>query len=193
MAAELCALLAFSAIKNNDKVGLIVFTDQIEMFIAPRKGTSHVLRLIRELLTFKPRQAQTNINVALDYLGKVLHRRAVVFLISDFQSEDYEKPLRVLNKRHDLVALSVTDPRELDMPDIGLVELEDAETGERILIDTSSAAVRGQYKGLGARRSGEIKETFRKIDVDHTEIVTGHNYVKDLVGFFKTREKRAQH
>ncbi len=190
VAAELCALLAFSAIKNNDKVGLIVFTDEIEMFIPPRKGTSHVLRLIRELLVFKPKQARTDINVALDYLGKVLHKRAVVFLLSDFQNEGYEKPLGVLNRRHDLIALSITDPREIDMPDVGLVELEDAETGERILIDTSSAAVRSQYKGIGARRAGEMKETFRKMDVDHTDIVTGENYVKDLVGFFRNREKK---
>ncbi len=190
VAAELCALLAFSAIKNNDKVGLIVFTDTIEMFIPPKKGVSHVLRLIRELLNFRPRRVQTNIAEALDYLGRITHKRCVVFLISDFQSEDFEKPLRILGKRHDLIALSITDPREIHMPNVGLVELEDAETGERIVIDTGSTSIRQEYDQLGRQRSDRLRKMFRSIDVDHTEVVTGRDYVKDLVSFFRTRERR---
>ena len=186
-------LLAFSAIKNNDKVGLIAFTDTIEMFIPPKKGSSHVLRLIRELLNFKPRKTSTNISEALDYLGRVLHKRAVVFLISDFQTSGFEKQLRVLSKRHDLIAISITDPRELTMSDIGLIELEDAETGERILIDTGSLLVRKEFEGFGVEQKTRLRELFRSMDVDLAEIVTGKDYVKDLVGFFKRRERRAQY
>jgi uncharacterized protein (DUF58 family) len=175
VAAELCALLAFSAIKNNDKVGLIVFTDTVEMFIPAKKGISHVLRLIRELLNFRPRKVSTNITEALDYLGRITHKRCVVFLISDFQSEDFEKPLRILGKRHDLIALSVTDPREIRMPDVGLVELEDAETGERVVIDTGNAGVRREYEQLGRQRSDRLRELFRSIDVDHAEVITGRD------------------
>lgn len=192
VAAELCALLSFSAIKNNDKVGLIVFTDTIEMFIPPKKGTSHVLRLIRELLNFHPLQTDTSINEALDYLGRVTHKRCVVFLISDFQTGGFEKPLRILGKRHDLIALSITDPREISLPDVGLVELEDAETGERVIIDTGSASVRREYEQLGRQRSNRLRDLFRSMNIDHTEVITGRDYVKDLVGFFRTRERRRQ-
>lgn len=192
VAAELCALLSFSAIKNNDKVGLILFTNTIEMFIPPKKGTTHVLRLIRELLNFRPKQANTSINEALDYLGRVTHKRCVVFLISDFQAEGFEKPLRILGRRHDLIAISITDPREISMPDVGLVELEDAETGERIIIDTGSLSVRREYEKLGCQRSGDLRNLFRSMNIDHTEVVTGRDYVKDLVGFFRTRERRQQ-
>jgi len=190
VAAELCALLAFSAIKNNDKVGLIVFTDAVEMFIPPKKGVSHVLRVIRELLYFKPAQVRTDMAAALDYLGRVTTRRCVVFLISDFQSEGYEKPMRVLGKRHDLIAVTITDPREVRMPDVGLIELEDAETGQTVLIDTSSASVRRRYEGLGRERSGRLKETFASMGVDQIPISTGEDYVRDLVRFFLAREKR---
>jgi len=190
VAAELCALLSFSAVKNNDKVGLIIFTDTIEMFIPPKKGVSHVLRLIRDLLNFKPKQAQTNIAEALDYLGRVTNRRCVVFLVSDFQSEGFEKPLRILGKRHDLIALSIIDPREIVMPDAGLVELEDAETGERVVIDTGSASVRKEFEKLGRERSSRLRDIFRSMDIDHTEMVTGRDYVKELVGFFRSRERR---
>ena len=192
VAAELCALLAFSAIKNNDKVGLVVFTDCIEMFVPPAKGTSHVLRLIEELLNFKPRQANTNISEAIDYLGHVTTKRCVVFLISDFQSTGFDKQLRVLSRRHDLIAVSITDPREVRLPNIGLVELEDAETGELIVVDTGSKAVRQQYEKLGAGQQGQLKELFRSMNVDQIEVFTGRDYVRDLVKFFRTRERRAQ-
>ena len=192
VAAELCALLAFSAIKNNDKVGLIVFTDQVEMFIPPAKGTTHVLRLIRELLHFTPRQGQTDISTGIEYLGRVTNKKSVVFLISDFLGEGFEKQMRVLAKRHDLIAVSVTDPREVVMPNVGLIQLEDAETGEMVLIDTGSAAFRKQYEGLGSERQDRLRRSFRAMDVDHIEIYTGKDYVVDLVRFFRTRERRLQ-
>ena len=192
VAAEICALLAFSAIKNNDKVGLIVFTDQIEMFIPPAKGSTHVLRLIRELLNFTPRQAQTDISAGIEYLGRVTNKKSVVFLISDFLGQGFEKQMRVLAKRHDLIAVSITDPREIKMPALGLIQLEDAETGELVLIDTGSAAFRKQYEKLGAIQKAKLNELFRSMDVDHIEVHTGRDYVVDLVRFFRTRERRSQ-
>jgi len=192
VAAEICALLAFSAIKNNDKVGLIVFTDTVELFIPPAKGTSHVLRIVRELLGFKPRQAKTDIAAAVDFLGKVTRRQTVVFLVSDFLESGFEHSLRAVGKCHDLTAISIVDPVELKMPNVGLVELEDAETGELIQIDTSSAAFRKRYEGLGADRSGKLRDLFRSMDVDQIEILTGRDYVRDLVKFFRTREKKMQ-
>ena len=189
-AAEICALLAFSAIKNNDKVGLIVFTDQIEMFIPPEKGTTHVLRLIRELLNFKPEKAKTDLVAGMDYLARVLHKKSVVFLVSDFQSEGFEKQLRILGKRHDLIAVSITDPREVSMPNVGLVQLEDAETGEMITIDTGSASFRSRYEQLGDSRLAGLKKLFRSMDIDHIDIRTGQDYVFDLVKFFRNRERR---
>jgi uncharacterized protein (DUF58 family) len=190
VAAELCALLAFSAIKNNDKVGLILFTDRVEKFIPPAKGTTHVLRIIRELLDFKPSQANTDISGAIDFLGRVSSKRCVVFLISDFFGEGFERPMRIMGKQHDLIAVSVSDPREISMPDVGLIELEDAETGERIIIDTSSMAVRRQYEQLGTSRQESLRKLFRSIDVNHLEILNGRDYVLDLIRFFKMRERR---
>ena len=190
VAAEFCSLLAFSAVKNNDKVGLIVFTDQIEMYIPPKKGTQHVLRVIRELLNFKPRQASTDIEGALDFLGKVTKKRSVVFLVSDFQAERFEKPMRVIGKRHDLVAVTVVDPREVSLPNVGLVELEDAETGEIVLIDTGSAGIRKKYERLGREQSDHFRELFTSMGVDQIEVMTDRDYVPNLVRFFRTRERR---
>lgn len=190
VAAELCALLAFSAVKNNDKVGLIVFTDRVEMFIPPAKGTTHVLRLIRELLNFSPGQKNTDITTAIDYLGRVTTKQSIVFLVSDFLEEGFEKKMRILGKRHDLIAVSITDPREIKMPNVGLVELEDAETGELLLLDTSSARVRKEYENLGKKRQNRLRELFRSMDVDHLEILTGKDYVRHMVQFFRTRERR---
>jgi uncharacterized protein (DUF58 family) len=190
IAAEFCALLSFSAVKAHDKVGLIVFTDRVEMFIPPKKGTTHVLRLIRELLNFKPKAAKTDIAGALDYFGKVTTKRAVVFLVSDFEAENFEKPMRIISKRHDLVAVPVTDPREVRLPNVGLIELEDAETGEMILVDTSSAEVRKRYERLGRERSERFKTLFASMDVDQIEIMTDRDYVSKLVQFFRARERR---
>jgi uncharacterized protein (DUF58 family) len=190
IAAEFCALLSFSAVKNNDKVGLIVFTDRVELYVPPKKGTTHVLRLIRELLNFKPKAVKTDIAGILDYFGRVAKKRAVAFLVSDFQSEAFEKPMRIISKRHDLIAVPVTDPREVRLPNVGLIELEDAETGEMILIDTSSAAVRKRYERLGRERSERFKTLFASMDVDQIEVMTDRDYVPRLVQFFRARERR---
>ena len=164
IAAEFCALLAFSAIKNNDKVGLIVFTDTIELFIPPAKGTSHVLRLIRELLFFGPgkkrARAGTDIALALDYLGRVLHKRGVVFLVSDFLDQDFEKTLGVLARRHDLIAVTVADPRECALPDVGLMEIQDAETGAQVLVDTGDKEVRRRYEELAREKNDKLASLF---------------------------------
>jgi len=190
VAAELCALLSFSAIKNNDKVGLIVFTDQIEMFIPPAKGTSHVLRLIRELLQFKPKQKKTDIASALAYLDRITHKKSVVFLVSDFIGNDFQKKLRIIGRRHDLIAVSITDPHEIRLPDVGLIELEDSETGEMFLVDTGSAMVRKQYEKYGQERQRNLKKMFQSMGIDQVEIFTDGNFVFDLVRFFRTRERR---
>ncbi len=190
IAAEFCALLAFSAVKNNDKVGLIVFTDKVEMFIPPKKGTKHVLRVIRELFNFKPRPASTDISGALDYLGRVTSKRSVVFLVSDFQAEGFEKKMRVLGKRHDLIAVTITDPREIRLPDVGLLELEDAETGESVLIDTGSREVRKRYERLGREQQERLGELFSSMGVDRIEVMTDRDYVPKLVHFFRSRERR---
>ncbi len=190
-AAELCALLAFSAIKNNDKVGLIVFTDAVEMFIPAAKGTTHVLRLIRELLSFKPKQVQTDIPAAIDYLGRVTSKRSVIFLVSDFLGSEFEREIRVLGRRHDVIAVSIADPREIRLPNAGLLELEDAETGEIAVVDTGSAAVRERYEKLGTVRQNRLRDMFRSMGVDQIEVLTGTDYVRDLVRFFRTRERRS--
>ncbi len=190
VAVELCALLAFSAIKNNDKVGLVVFTDHIELFVAPNKGRSHVLRLIRDLLNFTPQSRGTDIAQALDYLGRVTHKKGVVFLVSDFIAPNYQKPLRIVGRRHDLIAVSVADPREAALPNVGLIELEDAETGNRVLVDTSSKRVRSQYAESAARRRNDLRELFRSLSVDQVEVETGEDYVRDLMLLFRRRERR---
>ena len=194
IAAEFCALLAFSAIKNNDKVGLIVFTDTIELFIPPAKGTSHVLRLIRELLYFdsgrKQQSTGTDIGLALDYLGRVLHKRGVVFLVSDFLDQDYEKSLGVLARRHDLIAVTVSDPRENALPDVGLLEIQDAESGVTLLVDTGSREVRSRYENLAAERKGQLDSLFKSTGVDHIQLFTDRDYVLDLIGFFRKRMKK---
>jgi uncharacterized protein (DUF58 family) len=191
IAAEFCALLAFSAIKNNDKVGLIVFTKTIELFIPPAKGTSHVLRLIRELLYFDPgkkrERAGTDIGLALDYLGKILHKRGVVFLVSDFLDQDFEKKLGVLARRHDLIAVTVSDPRECALPDVGLLEIEDAETGAVVLVDTGSREIRSRYEDLARANNAKLANLFKSTGVDHIELCTDRDYALDLVKFFRKR------
>jgi len=191
VAAEFCALLAFSAIKNNDKVGLIVFTDTIQLFIPPAKGTSHVLRLIRELLFFEPgkirKKTGTDIALALDYLGRVLHKRGIVFLVSDFLDQNFEKPLRVLARRHDLIAVTVSDPRELALPDVGLLEIQDAETGEIVVIDTGSKTVRSRYKRLAEEKNRALSDLFQSTGIDQIQLLTDRDYVLDLVKFFRKR------
>jgi len=188
--AEIGAVLSFSAVKNNDKIGLLLFTDKIEKFIPPKKGRPHVLRVIRELLYYKPKSRKTSINSALEYLGKVLKKRSVVFLISDFMDSDYERLLRILNKRHDIVGISISDPGEKDIPDIGLVEFEDAETGEVLFLDTGDELLK---KELTKRRSSFVdsrNKSFRAMGLDSIDISTDKPYIKPLILFFRMRAKR---
>ena len=190
IATELCALLAFSAVKNNDKVGLIAFTDRVELFIPPAKGTTHVLRVIRDILAFTPGRARTDIAAALDYLGRVTTKRSVVFLISDFIGEGYEKPLRVAGKRHDLIAVSIGDPREYVLPNAGLIELEDAETGQCVTVDSGNAVIRRRFEALGQERRERLRSRFASMDIEHLEIMTDRDYVRDIIRFFRARERR---
>lgn len=195
-AAELCALIAFSAIKNNDKVGLLLFTDRIERFIPPRKGTSHVLRIIREVLGYQPTGQGTDIGQALEYLGRVIHKRGVIFLLSDFLAPEFKKPLGLLSRRHDLIAISILDRRELAIPALGLIELLDPESGATRLVDTSDRGFQKQYQEMGRLRQQGLARLFGSLSVDHIPIVleagegreVGH--VDELVRFFKQRERR---
>ncbi|MDP8230322.1 MAG: DUF58 domain-containing protein [Candidatus Gorgyraea atricola] len=188
--AEIGAVLAFSAIKNNDKVGLLLFTDHVEKFITPKKGKAHVLRVIRELLYYKPKGKKTSINAAIEYLGKVLKKKTVIFLISDFIDSDYEKRLRILNKRHDVIAIPISDPREMALPDVGLIEFEDAETGEVVYLDTSDDLLKKEFKKRKYSFIEERNRIFRSVGVDSVEISTDRPYIKPLMLFFKARSKR---
>jgi uncharacterized protein (DUF58 family) len=190
LAAEFCAVLAFAAAKNNDKVGLLIFTDQIELYIPPKKGSSHTLRLVRELLYFKMPRRKTNITQALEYLGRIVRKRATIFLVSDFIETDYKKPLSLLNKRHDVIAISVRDQAEIAMPGIGLVEFFDAESGETMLVDTSSRQFRNKYSDSCAKRFNELKNMLRTINVDSININTNKPYIGDIVSFFHMRHRR---
>jgi len=190
LAAEICSLLAFSAIKNNDKVGMIIFTDQVEKFIPPQKGRSHVLRLIREVLYYEPQNKGTNLAAALDFLGRVLSRKAVVFIVSDFLSSDYDKPLKIANRRHDVVAIRITDPREMELPPVGFLELEDAETGEQILVDSSDFLTRRQFSMFSNSEREKLTRKFKSINLDSVEVFTGKSYIIPLVSFFKQRAKK---
>ena len=187
---ELCALLAFSAIRNQDRVGLLLFTDRVEKFIPPRKGRQHVLRVIRELLYFQPQGCGTDIAAALGYLNRILNRRAVVFLVSDFIASGYRKVLNVTGRRHDCIAVEVVDPRELALPDVGLLVLEDAETGALQWVDTHDPRFRQEYAARNAQRRAELAHTLRAIEVDHVEIHTDQGYVNPLVAFFQMRARR---
>jgi uncharacterized protein (DUF58 family) len=189
MGVELCALLAFSAIKNNDRVGLIIFTSEVERYIPPQKGKNHVLRVIRELLYFEPQRKGTNVAEALSFLNRVQRRKAVVFLVSDFFTPPFTKPLRVTAKRHDLIAISLRDPRESELPDVGLVELEDAESGGAVLVDSSSKEFRNSYKREMEQRTAAISQVFVSNGVDEIPVSTATDYVDPLVKFFRKREK----
>ena len=191
VAAELTALLAFSAIRHHDRVGLVVFTDVIELFIPPKKGVTHALRLVRELLFFTPRRRGTDIGVALSFVSRVQRRRATVFLISDFMAAGYENELRLAVKRHDLIAASIVDPHELALPRVGLLELQDAETGARVLVDTSSRRVREEYARHGRERQQALAAQLRGLGIDQIPIHTEQSWTRDLVRFFKARERRA--
>ncbi len=190
MAVELCALLAFAAIKNNDKVGLIVFSDRIEKFVPPRKGRRHVLRVLRELLYLKPEGRGTDVGLALEYLSRVTRRRSVVFLVSDFMSPDYQRPLTVAGRRHDLVAIRVSDRRERELPPIGYVELEDAETGDHLLVNTSDLDFRAKMAAAASQAHALREKMFRSTKVDCIDVETGRSYFEPLITFFRQRAKR---
>ncbi len=188
--AELCALLAFSAVKNHDRVGLIIFSDQVEKFIPPKKGRLHVLRVIREILSFTPRHRKTDINAALKMLNDVITKRSTVFLFSDFLTANYEKLLKIAYKKHDLVAMVVEDPTEKEFPALrGMLELEDAETGETFTFN-ARRGFKDRFKKESARRKEERDKLFSSIGMDRIEIETGTPYIDSLVRFFKMREKR---
>ena len=190
LAAEVASILAFSAINNNDKVGLLLFTNEVELFIPPKKGRLHTLRLIREMLYFEPKGRGTNLAGALDYMNRVISRRAVVFMISDFMAPDFTKALTVTSRRHDLVAMPVTDPGESDLPDVGIVTLEDAETGAQIDVNTSSRAVRRGLFELNEERMRALDRLLRSRRVDVVPLSTAEDYLIALRAFFDQRERR---
>ncbi len=190
VAAEMCAVLAFSAIRSNDKVGLILFSSEVEKYVPAKKGTQHVLRIIRELLYHEPQRRGTDIAEALTFLNRVTTRKSVCFLVSDFLAEGYEPALRVARRRHDLIPVVITDPRETELPAVGFLELEDAETGEVLLVDTSNPTLRRRYAKLATARTDARTTLFRRMDTDAIEIRTDRPYVEPLVRFFRKRERR---
>lgn len=190
IALEICALLAFSAIENNDLVGLIMFTDKIEKVIMPKKGRKHVLRLLRELLYFEPEDTQTDLSLPLDYLNRITKRQAIVFMVSDFMGAGYEKPMTVAARKHDLVPIVITDPREEDMPNIGLVEFEDAETGQTIMVDTSDPSLRESFGMNVSEEQIKRDKIFKRIGLDHVDIRLDKPYIDELTAFFRKRAAR---
>jgi uncharacterized protein (DUF58 family) len=190
LAAEVACLLAFSAIRNNDKVGLVLFSDQVELFIPPKKGRSHTLRLIREILYFEPQGRGTLPGLALDYLNHVVTRRSVVFFISDFQAEDFSRALTITSRRHDLIAIRVDDEREEAIPDVGIITLEDAETGEQIEINTGDRRTRTRFAEAARAQRDEVSHILRRNNIDAISLRTGDDYLPALRAFFKQRELR---
>lgn len=193
LATEISAVLAFSAIKSNDKIGLLIFTDRVEKFIPAKKGKRHVLRVIRELLSFEPQAGGTDVAGALEFLNKVLKRKAVVFLVSDFIDEDFERDLALTRTRHDLIPVRISDPRETSLPDVGLIELEDAETGERVVVDTRRSRIRDLFSEAGRQEQQSLTGLLRSIGADSLEISTDRPYMKDVMAFFRRRERRMKH
>ena len=190
LATELAAILAFSAIKNNDKVGVIFFTDKVEQFIPPKKGKSHILRIIREVLAFEPTGKGTDIAGALEYFSAVIKKRSICFILSDFMSKEFDRPLKIASKKHDLVALRIHDTREDTLPNVGLVPMQDAETEKMLFVDTSSKKVRDNFAKNRAQATEKLRKLFPASGVDLIDITTGTDYVKPLINFFKTRGKR---
>ena len=190
LAAEVGATLAFSAIRNNDRVGLIGFTDRVEKFVPPRKGSGHVLRVIRELLAFEPSGRRTDLSAGLDYLNRVIRRRAVVFLMSDFEDRAFERPLTVARRRHDLIAVHIQDERERRLENAGLMRWIDAETGRRIVVDTGSRRFRRRFTEVADERQGRLEQWLRQMKIDTIQIRTGEPYAEPLIRFFRTREAR---
>ncbi|OGU75351.1 MAG: hypothetical protein A2V93_09805 [Ignavibacteria bacterium RBG_16_34_14] len=190
IAAELSAILAFSAMKNNDKVGLILFTDKIEKFVPPRKGQKHVLRVIREVLSFEPKGKATNLKSALEYMNNAIKKKSIVFLISDFMDEGYENILRIVGKKHDLIGVVLSDKREFSLPKIGMIKFKDTETGEDRWIDTSDSKVQKTVSEMRQRIMQRRKSLFLTSRLDSIDVNTEQSYIKPLVQFFRKREKR---
>ena len=184
---EIAATLSFSALQNNDKVGLLLFSDQVELFIPPKKGRTHVLRIIRELLEYQPKSKQTDIRVALEFLSGILKKKAIVFLLSDFMDDSYEKTLRIAAKKHDLTGIRVYDKREVEMPNIGLVPMVDSETQKTQWVNTSSKAVRNQYQKSHQKHVDTFETLFRKNGAGTLHCSLEESYVKKLLGYFKAR------
>ncbi|MCK5563752.1 MAG: DUF58 domain-containing protein [Planctomycetes bacterium] len=190
LAAEFCAVLAFAAARNNDKVGLLIFTDRTELYIPPKKGTRHMLRLIRELLYFKMPLRRTDISQGLDYLARILKKKATVFLVSDFLDTDFKKTISLLNRRHDVIAVPVSDKAEVTLPPAGIIEFTDAETGQTATVDSSSAAFRNIYRKTNTQKTEQLKEMLRSINIDTISIDTDKSYIHDLIAFFRMRKRR---
>jgi uncharacterized protein (DUF58 family) len=190
VAAELAAVLAFSAVANNDRVGLVEFTDRVERFVPPRKGTRHVLRLIRDVLFFEPVHRGTSLRAGLDFLNRVLRRRTIVFLLSDFQDQGFEAPFKRAGRRHDLIAVRIADPSEEELPGVGLLELEDAETGARLLLDTGNRSVRRAFQSAVFGRRQALKHLAAQAQIDLVDVSTDGSHLDALVRFFRLRERR---
>jgi uncharacterized protein (DUF58 family) len=191
LVTELCAVISFSAIQNNDKIGLVFFSDCVEKFIPPQKGKTHILRIIRELLEYKPKRRQTDISAALQYLTHAVKKRSIVFLISDFlDPHNFEKPIRIAARKHDLVALRIFDERERSLPDVGLLRVRDAETDEVAVIDSSSPAAREAYRAWWNANEQALASTFTRSGVDVLQLATAESYIIPLRNFFKMREQR---
>ncbi len=188
--AEVAALLAFSAIKNNDRVGLIMFTDRIEKFVPPKKGKGHVMRVVAEILNARPEGSGTDVRAALDLLGSVARRRSVAFLISDFIADGYERQVRIASAKHDLIPVQVVDPREEELPDVGLAMIEDLETGELLEVDTGDRRVREAYAAQVTRHRERRQQLSRKLRIDHVTVRTDRDYVRPLADLFRKRESR---
>ena len=185
---EIAATLAFSAIQNNDKIGVIFFSDKIEKFIPPKKGRKHILYIIRELLEFKPESNRTDVGMAVEYLTSVIKRRCTAFLLSDFIDEkDFRQPLTIANRKHDVVAIQVYDRRAAELPDVGLMQIRDAESGQEMLTDTSSKKVRNQHAAWWRTMQGKLNDTFTRSGVDNVSVRTDHDYVTALMGLFRQR------
>jgi uncharacterized protein (DUF58 family) len=188
LASELAAVLAMSAVRNNDRVGVLLFTDRIEYVLPPRKGRKHVLRILRDILTFEPVGKGTDIAGVASYLARTLSQKTIIFLVSDFDAPNIEKPLKILAQRHDVVAVTVEDPSERELPDVGLARFVDPETGQAFEIDTSSSRVRAGYAKQVNEERDARKHLLRKLAIDEVPVRTDGNYIEPLLRFFRSRE-----
>ena len=190
LAAEISSILAFSVIYNNDKIGLAIFSNKVDKFIPPKKGTNHALRVIREALVFESTHKGTDIAKAIKYLNMITHHKTVCFIISDFLTEEYQKSLSIANQRHDIIAIRIIDPREVELPNVGIISLDDAETNEQLLINTSSSSFRQKYHQKSLQRLKDQEQFFASVGIDNIDIYTDRPYVDSLIKFFTMRENK---